>query len=86
MYIRVFQDTLIGGHWTGIGVGNFDPETAQHLIDIGVAESYEVKVSAPSELKKKAPQIETSSASQPAPVSPEPTAKKRRGRPRKSSQ
>ena len=82
MYIRVLQDTLIGGQWTGIGVGNFDPVTAQHLIDIGVAESYEVKVAAPTEFKKKA----TSSASQQAQVSPEPTAKKRRGRPRKSSQ
>jgi hypothetical protein len=82
MYIRVFSDTLIGGHWTGVGVGNFDPVTAQHLIDAGLAEPYEAKVIAPTETKKK----ETSSASQPAPASPEPTAKKRRGRPRKSSQ
>jgi hypothetical protein len=36
--------------------------------------------------KKPTAPRETSSASQPAPVSPEPTAKKRRGRPRKSSQ
>jgi hypothetical protein len=83
MYIQVFQDTLIGGQWTGVGVGNFQPDIAQHLIEIGVAEPYEVKVVEPTETKivKKT----LSSASQPAPASPESKPKRRRGRPRKSS-
>jgi hypothetical protein len=83
MYIQVFQDTLIGGHWTGVGVGNFQPDIAQHLIEIGVAEPYEVKVVEPTETKivKKT----LSSASQPAPASPESKPKRRRGRPPKSS-
>lgn len=80
MLIRVFQDTLIGGQWTGIGVGNFQPDIAQHLIDIGVAESYEVKVVEPIEKKTHL------SASQPVPVSPPKTVRKRRTRKPKSSQ
>lgn len=83
MWIRVLQDTLIGGHWTGVGVGNFQPDIAQHLISIGVAEPYEVKVSEPSELKVE--KKTHSSVSQPAPASPGPIVKKRRGRPPKSS-
>jgi hypothetical protein len=80
---KYFQDTLIGGQWTGVGVGNFQPDIAQHLIEIGVAEPYEVKVVEPTETKivKKA----LSSASQPAPASPESKPKRRRGRPPKSS-
>jgi hypothetical protein len=83
MYIRVLQDTLIGGRWTGIGVGNFDPVTAQHLLDIGVAEPYEAKITGPDEFKKKADL--PLSASQQGQASPEPTVKKRRGRKPKSS-
>jgi len=80
MWIRVLQDTLIGGQWTGVGVGNFEPHIAEHLIEIGVAQTYEVKVEQPTEVKKT-----HSSASQPAQASPESKPKRRRGRPRKSS-
>lgn len=79
MWIRVRQDTLIDGQWTGVGNGNFAPAIAEHLINIGVAEALETKIDPPTE--KKSP----SSALQPAPASPESKPKKRRGRPRKSS-
>lgn len=80
MWIKVNQDTLIGGQWTGVGKGNFSPNVAEHLIGIGVAESLETKIDPPTEQKKS-----PSSVSQPAQASPESKPKRRRGRTRKSS-
>ena len=78
MKIRVFGDTLINGLWTGVGVGDFDPITAEHLISNGLAEVYETKVVEATE--KKVPGL-----SQPAvQASPGPTVKKRRPRATKS--
>ena len=54
MKLRVFQDVLINGQWTGTGVGDFDQATADHLIKIGAAEPYEIKIIDPVvHLKKK---------------------------------
>ena len=55
MKIRVFNDTLVNGQWTGTGVGDFEPNVAQHLIDIGNAEPYETKVLEGPEVKKARP-------------------------------
>lgn len=85
MRIEVLQDTLIGGQWTGVGVGDFAPHIAEHLIAIGVARPYEAKVVEAIETKK-SEAARPSSASQPDQVSPQPIATPRRGRPRKSSQ
>jgi len=83
MKLRVHQDTLIGGKWTGVGVGDFDPITAANLIRIGVAEEYETKVIETIETKKSEP-VEPSSVSQADPALPLPIAKRPRGRPRLS--
>ena len=81
MKLRVFNDTLIGGRWTGVGVGDFDPVTAQHLIDIGNAEAYETKVVEKLEVKKTKP----SSASRVDRALTNQTLPKRRGRPPKTT-
>jgi hypothetical protein len=65
MKLRVNQDTLINGLWTGVGVGDFDKETADLLIHMGVAEEYETKVEAVTEKKSAA----LTSSSLPAPQS-----------------
>lgn len=44
MKIRVLSSVLVGGVWHEPGVGNYSPELAQHLIDIGAAEKYNTKV------------------------------------------
>lgn len=82
MQIRVFQDTLINGQWTGVGVGNFAPHIAEHLIQIGVAQPIETKVVEPTHVKKSGP---PSPASPAGPASPRPTAGQRRAKPRRSS-
>jgi len=79
MQIRVISSVLLGGIWHEPGIGNYEPGLAQHLINIGAAEKYETKVTPVTEKKTQ------SFASQPAPVSQKKTAKKPRGRPRKSS-
>lgn len=73
MKIQVFSSVLVGGIWHEPGVGNYDPELAQHLIDIGVAAAVETKVVEP-EVKKRAKK--SSGVSQPARVSRKRTAKK----------
>ena len=85
MQIRVLAPTLVGGIWHDPGVGNYEPKLAQHLIDIGVAVSYETKVEEPEVFKEKPVEKKISSASQPDQASLEKTPKKRRGRPRKLS-
>lgn len=84
MKIRVLGSVLVGGVWHEPGVGNYDPDMAQQLIDLGVAEPFETKVVEP-EVKKARKTAKKSGASQPAPASQDKTPKKR-GRPRKSSQ
>ena len=79
MKLRVFQDTLVAGQWTGTGVGDFSPDIAKHLIKIGVAELYEAKVVEPA-VKKSDP---LTSASLPAPASLKKTATKRGRKPTK---
>lgn len=65
MRLRVHQDTLINGLWTGVGVGDFDKNTADLLLQMGVAETYETKVEAPTEKKS----VPLTSSSLPAPQS-----------------
>ena len=79
MKLRVFQDVLINGQWTGTGVGDFDKATAEHLIRIGAAEEYEVKVAPPTEKKL----VEPSSASQPGLASQKPKSTRRGKKPTK---
>lgn len=81
MQLRVFNNTLINGQWTGVGVGNFAPDIAEHLIRIGNAEPYETKTVEPTEVKK----AEPSSASRPDRALTNETVPKRRGRPRKTA-
>tara|TARA_R110000772_G_scaffold64538_2_gene144336 strand:+ start:889 stop:1131 length:243 start_codon:yes stop_codon:yes gene_type:complete len=75
MQIRVLGPTLVGGVWHDAGVGNYEPELAKHLIEIGVAEPYETKVAAPTEFKAVDAKKSTS-ASQVAPASRKKTAKR----------
>ena len=75
MRIKVSQDTLIAGQWTGVGVGNFEPHIAQHLIDIGSAVPYETKVVEAIQVKKLVPD---SSVSQPGRVLRKKIARKSR--------
>jgi hypothetical protein len=72
MKIRVLENVLMGGVWIDPGVGDFDPTTAQHLIDIGSAEPYETKVIEDIKTKKPDP---GSSASQAGRVSRKKTAR-----------
>ena len=44
MKLNVHTDTLINGHWTGTGTGDFDPVTATELVRIGSATAFETKV------------------------------------------
>ncbi len=64
MQIRILISTLMGGRWHEPGVGNYDPATAQHLIDIGAAEPYETKVIKEIKTKKKGPSLSVSQAAQ----------------------
>lgn len=75
MQIRVLGPTLVAGVWHEVGVGNYEPELAKHLIDIGAAEPYETKTSAPTEFKEVDAKKSTS-VSQPAQVSRKKTAKR----------
>ena len=84
MKLRVFQDTLIGGQWTGVGVGDFSEDVAGHLIKIGVAEPYEAKVVESFETKTVKKPDPLTSASLPAPASRKRTARKPRKKPIKS--
>ena len=83
MNIIVLQPTIIGGvdYQPSHLPINVPDAIGQHMIEIGNATAYRTKVVEVTE-KKSVP----SSASQPAPVSQEKTAPKRRCRPRKSSQ
>jgi hypothetical protein len=80
MNIIVLQPTIIGGvdYQPGILPINVPDNVGKHMIEIGNAKAYETKVVEVAEKK-------SFSVSQPAPVSPEPIVKKRRGRPAKSS-
>ena len=53
--IRVLQNVITGGRSVDAGVGDFDDDYADHLVEIGVAEAYETKVVKPEEIKKKQP-------------------------------
>lgn len=82
--IIVLENVLCGGLWyepRGTAIQMVPDAVADHLVQIGVARAYEAKVIEVTEVKKKADDLP---ASQPGPVSPETTAK-RRGRPPKSS-
>lgn len=80
MKILVLAPTIIGGiDYQPSPTPQDAPEhIARHLVEIGNATPYEAKVVEVTEKK-------SLSASQPAPVLPEKTAPKRRGRPRKQS-
>jgi hypothetical protein len=83
MKLQVLQDTLVGGAWTGVGVGEFSPDLAEHLIRIGVARPYEAKiVEAPIEKKYEA--VRPLSALPAVPASQPTTAPRRKGRPKSS--
>lgn len=83
MQVIVTATTMIGGHvYTSMARPQSVPDNyAQHMIDIGNAVEFVTKVVEPEVTKKK-----SLSASQPAPVSQEKTAKPRRTRKPKSSQ
>lgn len=80
MMVLVSAPTILGGVFYEAGpVPQSVPDNiGEHLIQIGNATKYETKVVEPT-VKK------TSSASQQGQALPEQTAKKPRGRPRKSS-
>ena len=75
MKIRVLGNVLVAGVWHEPGVGNYSPELAQHLIDIGVAEKYETKVIEEFHTKEVVEAKKPFTASQPAPVLPKKIAK-----------
>lgn len=83
MKIRILENVLVGGIWYEPSIHFIDTSDAigEHLVRIGCAEKLETKIVEVAE--KKSPPA-TSSVSQPAPVSPETTAKPRRGRKPKS--
>lgn len=74
MKIRILNSVLVGGLWHEPGIGNYTPELAQHLIDLGVAEKYETKVVEQIETKV-VEEKKPFTVSQPAPVSPKKTVK-----------
>ena len=55
MRVRVLENVHTCGRILEPGVGDFDPEFAQHLIDVGVAEAYEVKMMEVETVKKSLP-------------------------------
>lgn len=77
MQIRVLSSVLVGGVWHEPGIGNYSPELAQHLIDLGAAEPYETKVVTQIETKVETVDVKKSSAvSQAAPASQKKTLKR----------
>jgi len=84
MKIIVSAPTIIGGvdYQPSHLPQNVPDNVGQHMVDIGNAIKYEAKILAVEETKAVKKSL---SASPPAPVLPEKTAKPRRGRPRKSS-
>jgi hypothetical protein len=83
MKLQVLQDTLIAGAWTGVGIGEFEPQLAEHLIRIGVARPYETKI-IETPVEKKSETARLSSVLPAAPVLPGPTATRRKARPKSS--
>lgn len=85
MKIIILAPTIIGGvDYQPSHIPKDVPDhIGQHLLDIGNAQTYEAKV---VEVVEKKSAKKTSSAAPQAPASQEPTPKKRRGRPPKSSQ
>ena len=75
MQIRILSSVLINGIWHEPGLGNYEPEFAQSLIDQGFAVALETKIIEPEVKKARRPK-KFSGVSQPAPRSRKRTAKK----------